>query len=493
MKPIIFFLFLIHSLAASEEVHRVKTDYPQLVTFFGKQKFKVPSQTNTDLKATYTIPEAGTYVLTEDIASMAALNHVIYITTDNVTLDLAGKSITLIAGSGSPINGITIAPGISNVTIKNGIIESMNGHGILIHNNCSHITLENITLLKCVTSGITFQGTNGNIINGCSIKNCCIQECNGITTDTYGLKLLYCNAFSIQHSFFISNKTSQLAKNAYAFYTIHSKNIECDSCVIEDLTASKIASGFYLDTDSLQCSFKKCKTKSIISTSTTNTGRAYGFYQLDSFNNSFEECSSIHASSYALSAGFYTQNSSYSTFKECTSTYHIITGNANTIGGFGFLSDTGICDGTMFDHCNAFGNKGSRDVNSRGCGFSIDNSQGCTIQYCRSQANDGVSGSGIGIEIKQNAVRCAIAYNIVIANTSATLSKAYGIYDEGTVLSSTNVLYANFAFGNKDETILGTNQNYITPYSQNNVVQSVAKTNVQNINANPYQNVGVTP
>lgn len=464
------------------------TPYQQLITFFGPQQFKISGQAG--LTGTYIISTPGAYTLSDTIPVTTAVGQAISIQSSNVIVDLAGQTITFTPG-GSAINGITIAANLSNIIIRNGIISNMNGNGILINSGCSNIRLKDLVISNCTLSGVTFAGTSGALTTNCSIKNCTIQQCNTSTANAYGLKLSFCDFFIAMSCSFFSNQATGAAFNSYGMYAISSKNGVFDACQSRSNTATTRASGFYLDAGCSHFLFKNCVAKTNSSTGTGATSIGNGFYDTGCSNNRFEQCTSANNSGAALGAGFYTQNCSYNYWLECTAHNNTNTGITGTVGGYGFLANTATCRGNIFDTCTALGNTGSTDTASFGCGFSIDASLGCTIKNCFSQMNSGISGTGIGIEIKAGAVRCCIQNNTVITNTSSLVGKAYGIWDVSN--PSTTLIMSNFAFGNRDETATPTNQNYVTSYALANVVQSAAKTSLKTPVMSSFLNTDITP
>jgi parallel beta-helix repeat protein len=488
MKKALFCLFLFFPLDDLPE-DRSGTPYESLITYVGQQKFKIPNQPG--LTGTYIISNPGTYVLSEPIISMAATGQVISITTSNVILDLSGLSITLTSGSGSSINGITVAPNISNVTIQNGIISSMNGNGVLVGNGCLTITLEDLTISRCTVAGVQCAGTSNSVIIGCSLENCHIQQCNGDSNDTYGVKLSYSDYFTAKNCSFSTNIASTASRNCYGFYATNCKGGTIIQSNAQGNSATALATGFYLDTNCNCFLFKECIAHMNTSTTATSSGKAYGFYATVTNNSHFRKCNSIGNSAYGIAAGFYLQNCSYTSLIQCTAQNNFITGTTGAIGGFGFISDTASCEGNIFDQCNASSNKGSTLITSVGCGFSLDNSLCCTIKNCFSQFNDGTNGAGIGIYLRTGVTRCCIQNNTIIANTSSAVSKAYGIWD--TSNPSTTLMSGNFAFGNRDETLTPVNQNYVVTYTFGTGLQSTTKNSLKTLNIPTFANTDITP
>ena len=490
-----FFLFftlstsLSGSTDTSVEERTIGSTYSQLVTFIGQQQFKVIGQTG--LTGTYTISNPGIYALSNDINATTASGQTIYIASSNVIFDLAGQSIMVTGSTGAVINCFTLAPSLSNIIIKNGIISAVNGTGIYISPGCTNIRLEDLNINNCALSGITVNGTALAPITGCSLKDCRLLQCNSTTTHAYGLKLLYCNLFKAKSCYFGFQQTTATACNSYGVYISGSQNNTFESCSALGNSGPAVAAGFYVDTGCSNITFTECIAKTNTSSGTGASSMGYGFYEKASSNNRFENCISASNTGYALGAGFYAQNCSYNYFLGCIAHNNTNTGISGTIGGYGFLANTATCRGNMYDTCTAFGNSGSADTASYGCGFSLDSTLCATITNCLSQANNGVSGTGIGIELKAGATRCCIQNNTVTANTSTTKNNAYGISDVSN--PSTNLLRCNFAFANRDESSSPVDQNYNTSYSNSNIIQTAAKTNIKGLSASTFLNTNITP
>lgn len=107
----------------------------------------------------YTITTGGNYFLASTInfSPVTALN-AITINADNVVLDLAGKSL-IQANSTAGVNGISINPSVTNVTIKNGIIANMTVDNIKTGTGNSNIVIESVQLSGAGNYGIDMTAT----------------------------------------------------------------------------------------------------------------------------------------------------------------------------------------------------------------------------------------------------------------------------------------------------------------------------------------------
>ena len=198
-----------------------------------------PAQVNNT--GGYEIKASGYYFLTEDlffypkffkndgltdevaVSKLAA----IYIATDNVVLDLNNKTISHLdsksatqdptsglytsgyaidnsvapAGSNN-IAGITLAPGVKNVTIKNGTLNYILGNGILVNaaaassaGATSNISIDNINVINCGREGILVGDIAKVQVTDVSISNSSVSHCSG--TIKYGDLSLDANTGSV--------------------------------------------------------------------------------------------------------------------------------------------------------------------------------------------------------------------------------------------------------------------------------------------------------
>ncbi|MEK6644893.1 MAG: right-handed parallel beta-helix repeat-containing protein [Planctomycetota bacterium] len=118
----------------------------------------------------YVITQPGSYVLTGNLV-MAGVGNGIEITTDNVTIDLAGFSITGV--SGNPFSAIfATSPGFGvfrkNIAITNGTVNEWDFAGIEL-SNASNIRISHIQAYRCGTGlYLAFNNT----ISQCVFENC---------------------------------------------------------------------------------------------------------------------------------------------------------------------------------------------------------------------------------------------------------------------------------------------------------------------------------
>ena len=119
-------------------------------------------------------------------------NGIIAITSSNVTLNLNGSMFLTDVASKVVV---AIGKDLNNVTVKNGIIgkgSSTFDSGIIIGQNSTNVTLEDLTISGCSGAGgsngaISFKGATSNTIKGTQLKNLNLSH-----NTTTALKMVYC-------------------------------------------------------------------------------------------------------------------------------------------------------------------------------------------------------------------------------------------------------------------------------------------------------------
>jgi len=172
----------------------------------------------------YAIQTPGHYILCEDLKITCSVS-VLSIESDFVTLDLNGKAITCASTM------IDVESGHHDIIIKNGKFLDFCSYGIYVSPNCHHIDIENVDMSRSNTichSAIRFNGTGGNEIHDCTIKNCRVTE---ITTRSNGKVMIlnYCNDIQIIDSHFNHNTYTDGITPFPAVYSVISLN-NSDKC-----------------------------------------------------------------------------------------------------------------------------------------------------------------------------------------------------------------------------------------------------------------------
>lgn len=141
----------------------------------------------------------GSYYLANDIVwtpTSAAI--AIAITSNNITLDLAGHSVTCVNPSNFSTIGV-IAPSfvstpLSYVTVKNGSLINMSFYGVHFL-NCNFVTIDNIVVdgINLNDLAVRFLTPCGIIISTCTnftVYNCRVKNMNVTTDSCAGIQII---------------------------------------------------------------------------------------------------------------------------------------------------------------------------------------------------------------------------------------------------------------------------------------------------------------
>ncbi len=129
------------------------------------------------------IQESGYYLLSTSINYTGAIG-AITILQSNVVIDLNGQTLSFSGDKSQNVTGIIIAPGLSNITIKNGTIANFPGPGIYAYNPSeeieyqvgtvssvtqpsTHLAVDTVRVMFC-QHGIMFSATNNVSITNCN-------------------------------------------------------------------------------------------------------------------------------------------------------------------------------------------------------------------------------------------------------------------------------------------------------------------------------------
>jgi len=131
----------------------------------------------------FTIDEPGHYYLIKTLAGVSG-QHGIVIQAADVSLDLAGFSLTGVSGS---LNGVRIELSVQNVSISNGIIRDWGGNGIA--SNFDYQAKVKLWNLRCVSNAGSGVGVGYVVAQSCEFSGngavglTCNQE--ALLTDCY--------------------------------------------------------------------------------------------------------------------------------------------------------------------------------------------------------------------------------------------------------------------------------------------------------------------
>lgn len=458
-------------------------------------QYSIPlSPTQINNKGHFDINIAGYYFLTENLGfyptgytsgNAITNNTSIYISVDNVVLDLNNKTIThKSTRAGHPsletggVSAITIAPHVKNITIKNGKINFVTGNGILISKGCSNISILNIKVMDCPDSGIKCVGDSD---ENDKIRNLTISSCT--TTDCSGTMQL------------IEGSPPTLSGSGSAIgielaHIINGQIIECSSNGNQVVDQDDVPATLTKTFDNQNCGVGiKISDSNIISIASCSLSNnkgpfAAGLYAVRTNNITIAEsradenhAGGLHVDNAAKNlwaAGFCLEACNYCMFKKCEACHNYTDGTEGA--GFWFNGSTanGRSSFNTCDNCVGIANKGGSVIDSSpvlaplGAGFyssgkdSINTNQNNSFISCTAKASDSdkISASGIHLSYDNAAVikNCFCIANGPTDGTKITQVKGYGIYlgpatgnNTQNALVQNNWLIANTWYGLKDD------------------------------------------
>jgi hypothetical protein len=413
---LIVFLFLSGYIFAQENQEqtrsypddsRVMGDIPATgVSGLATAQFTTPISPSTiNNNGTQKITRPGYYFLTDDVQfypkqlwspykpeinwqNQTTPKTILYITTDNIILDLNQKTITQNASfSPNPQNpfankafqepnlvAIYIADGVKNVVIKNGTINTVSGCGILIGANCKNITIDNVSIINCAMGGIIAgynpfdPATYNSVYNAMTL----IQHQSPYScplNSTQGITISHCSITGSTgyYTYTDTENTEQfLYSHAVGIHLVDCKDIQISNVLCNqhqysaptNIKNAQELTGSYYDLsregyNGYGIMMVRCHNAIIDNTDTSyNSGWAgYGCFLLDSTACTFTHCFARHNQGLADPVRF----AQYFTDETAMSWENRMLGRA---AGY-FCADTSGC---TFEHCKATYNKGTRDA-----------------------------------------------------------------------------------------------------------------------------------
>jgi hypothetical protein len=408
------------------------------------------------------------------------LTPIFYITSNNVTLNLNGRTISQSINNETPyVCAIMIAPNVSNIVIHNGAINGISGVGIIISEGCTNITVDNIQISECAQGGIMALGNDestASYVQTLSITNTAVNNCDGTDLDWLGLPdahvfdalgvfLQYTqNAYVAQCAFTNNEQTNGEGKHAYGL-----KMKGCTSSLINNIVcnlnfvdqANSNAYGIYLDNcNTIEINTSNCSNNNSLS------GNCSGIALIESSQNRIFQCRTVcnqaltgTACGIEITGNFYFDGeevhyiqADYNNIISCESA------NNAGITTYGFLSWGTL--GTNFINCISQ-NNGHESVTTTCAGiaaltkteeFEIEGEDpigaivpetSTNIEHCYIQNNIAESSSGIHVLGQTMHI-----HDNWITNNKKAGHWAYGLYDEKD--PSTSLIHNNYAFGHSE-------------------------------------------
>ncbi len=424
------------------------------------------------------ISQPGNYYLTGNVSFYPVNNPdatpIITIASSNVTLDC--NRVTLTQSSDNTtldLHGIVIQEGLDHIKIHNGTIDTISGVGIIIHQGCSEITIENMKLSNCVQGGILADGTANNPIIGSKFHTISCEHNHGDPanygdeTNRYspcGGQFIYLEEFKIDNSQFIANQTSTNEQNAYGCLLqncsqgiIRTSSFSCNKSLF-DAYGLLMTESNYIDIQ--DCTFDN--NKSI-------ENNCYGCGIIASSHNTIQDCMLSGNHGYINTYGLLIQGTLIDDEYQGSDNNRILRtqsiGNyATTYNCFGFSSQGNKSNN--FIASIAHNNQSGISSSSLAAGFyvgkltleSIDYQESfLTIKECHAKTNYAQNGTGAGLYA--NIIHKAhIEENWLINNTGTNYS--YGLIDLSE--SCNSLIMSNYAFGQSS--------NYHVTYADQNTL-----------------------
>jgi len=450
---------------------------------------------------TYTISTGGRYLLKDSVAfSPASGIPAISITGDNIILDLGGQTVSQ-GNSQADSIGVNIATTVNNVIVKNGQIKGFTGESIKIGTSCTNITIDNMHIDSGIDTGISFVGSSGSEIIGCTVKNCVISNNTGAgeaSTDAYGIKIANADGILIEDTDIIGMRTSSAANDSYGCYITTATNIVLRNVHSGSHNGAECCAFYATSTVGLQ--MYNCEASGCSSYKTSGTG-VVGYFIGSSQGCILDECVSVGHKAVFSSYGVYLTSSTGVVVQNCKALGHSIVGSTANSRCSGFYSDRGV--GNVWDGCEAAGNMGASATTSIVTGFMLNLGEyQATFNNCIARGNGDITSTakayGFWMRHDGSFARGVRNSHIkgcsAISNCSVTSNSAIGFYDDLTP-NTKNLFIDNYAYGNSvTEGLTGTvsTNNYnVTMVGTFNLI-SANITSILNLANKPlYYNVGI--
>ncbi len=331
-----------------------------------------------------------------------------YITSGDVIIDLSERTY-IQTGTALAFNGITLAPGISNVTIKNGVFKNFTGYGIYIADGCSDITIDNILTISCAAGGIICDGSTYGIA-GISIAESAFSGSLGVNGGAaYGGIFNNTTFIDMVHVYFTNNFS--YTASGYGAYFYNSETCHFTNTVFLYNGGTPFGVGAY---------FKNCNDCKILYCAGSNN------YTLDNLSTS-------------TAAGFI-----FDSTKTAGMAYCIGSNNVSQAGcGIGFSAYDGISN--VFDQCDGQSNVGG----NIGAGFVMTGTESAShiIQAYAFSNQGGNAGYGI---LFDGAIQSS-ALNCILNNNQGLAGLAYlDTYTMNNNIFRHNSFYNNSTQANSD-------------------------------------------
>jgi hypothetical protein len=346
-----------------------------------------------------TISQPGFYQLSQTLGASPSSpgDAIVLISASNVVLDLHGNPVVQ-NNATSGVDGIRLAPNLTDVTIQNGVIRNVTGNGLAIGTSNAQIQVVNMMFENCATTGINADGTVGSI-NNLNVARCRLIGCGSNSTSTTILSLVNCIDIAINECE-IAGSSNTVSTTFAPCSVLSSSLVNINDLRIEDNVSTASFFAGLSDVGNTACQFNDVlvrKNLDITSTfagflisssanlyvnclcmSNSNgvNGAFYGFEITGSSNaqnNIFNGCGVVSNVSVAQQGlfGFYIDapnNSFFNCFALSNTNFNldvgIITGALTNVFGstVGFYLTGPVSNFITLNQCVAANNVGNRNV-----------------------------------------------------------------------------------------------------------------------------------
>lgn len=336
----------------------------------------VSIDTDLDIRGPKTITKSGEYCVLHDL--ICTDTFLIEVCASDVTIDLGGYMLTCTGAPG--VTAISIAPGVSNVLISDGMIRGTDiGIKVIrpgMGEETSCIFLDNIDIKDC-SSGIVVGSGNGiGTIRDSSIINCTVISCTTVGIDLHGCQ-----------------------------------DIEIESCTTND-------NGVGVRMEDTLC----IGLRGIIANG--NDGAGFEFVNSCTATQVWECVANCNSGD---KGGFFSDGGQANIFFECIAEYNV--GSTNGVGFW--LGDNE--ERSSIVSCNAQRNGNAQSL--AGIGIVLDGCSRCTIKDNVLVDNQGASGGmenslgvsdTVGVSMSKNAIFSNYAYGRGVLNGGGSMSNYVG-------------------------------------------------------------------
>lgn len=429
--------------------------------------------------ASWVLSTPGSYVLGNNITFNPASgpDSIILITSNDVTLDLAGRTIEQ-GNTTANIDGIVINPGLSNITIKNGTIKNCSRVGFKINNGCSLLKSSDLRIDNCAVRGFEAVGMLANpITNFDFVDSVILRCCQGVTGDA-ALFLQHCSGFRLTNL-----RVSNHGSTSHNLSAVRIDN--CSNARIKDIrantnTASSELKAFDLS-NTTDCIFMNCIARRNNPVATNALSVSYELQASTTCNNNiFINCISFvntAATSGSTTLGFHVdQNNNDNLFLNCK-----VLENTSTSDCTGFLIASNMRN--MFIDCLTRKNE-STSGNARG--FFLNACSETKLIRCIASEQKSAGAVGVGFDFN-TVTESFCKSSLAVRNMGNISANSFGFRLSPIAPAGNNVFIKNVAMRNGTDLFL-LNVNQFNGFAQSQ--QTVVASDNTNSLTVPWTNIG---